>query len=107
MQPWASKLRTCVDYGRLQPRASRLHLSAPTLYPHAPQVKQMSGGQRCRLVLAAAFWSMPHVICLDEPTNYLDNDTLAALTQAAQHRGAPARCTRRLRMRLHTACTTA
>ena len=24
---------------------------------------------------------MPHVICLDEPTNYLDNDTLAALTQ--------------------------
>ena len=46
------------------------------------KVKQMSGGQRCRLVLAAAFWSMPHVICLDEPTNYLDNDTLAALTQA-------------------------
>ena len=46
------------------------------------KVKQMSGGQRCRLVLAAALWSMPHVICLDEPTNYLDNDTLAALTKA-------------------------
>ena len=45
----------------------------------------MSGGQRCRLVLAAAFWSMPHVICLDEPTNYLDNDTLAALTQALKN----------------------
>ena len=37
------------------------------------------------LVLAAAFWSMPHVICLDEPTNYLDNDTLAALTQALKN----------------------
>ena len=49
------------------------------------KVKQMSGGQRCRLVLAAAFWSMPHVICLDEPTNYLDNDTLAALTQALKN----------------------
>ena len=42
----------------------------------------MSGGQRCRLVLAAAFWSKPHMIALDEPTNYLDNDTLAALTLA-------------------------
>ena len=45
------------------------------------QVKQLSGGQRQRLVLAAAFWSKPHLIALDEPTNYLDNDTLAALTQ--------------------------
>ena len=42
----------------------------------------MSSGQRQRLVLSAAFWSKPHVIALDEPTNYLDNDTLAALTQA-------------------------
>ena len=46
------------------------------------KIRQMSGGQRQRLVLSAAFWSMPHVIALDEPTNYLDNDTLAALTQA-------------------------
>jgi elongation factor 3 len=46
------------------------------------KIKQMSGGQRQRLVLCAAFWSKPHMICLDEPTNYLDNDTLAALTQA-------------------------
>ena len=46
------------------------------------KIKQMSGGQRCRLVLAAAFWSKPHMIALDEPTNYLDNDTLAALTLA-------------------------
>jgi len=46
------------------------------------KIKQMSGGQRQRLVLCAAFWSKPHLIALDEPTNYLDNDTLAALTQA-------------------------
>jgi elongation factor 3 len=32
-------------------------------------------------VLAAAMWTKPHMICLDEPTNYLDNDTLAALTR--------------------------
>jgi len=46
------------------------------------KIKRMSGGQRSRLVIAAAMWSMPHLIALDEPTNYLDNDTLAALTMA-------------------------
>ena len=49
------------------------------------KIKQMSGGQRQRLVLCAAFWSKPHLIALDEPTNYLDNDTLAALTQALKN----------------------
>jgi len=46
------------------------------------KIRQMSGGQRQRLVIAAAFWSKPHVIALDEPTNYLDNDSVAALTKA-------------------------
>ena len=46
------------------------------------KIKRMSGGQKSRLVLAAAMWTNPHIIALDEPTNYLDNDTLAALTKA-------------------------
>ena len=46
------------------------------------KIRQRAGGQRQRLVICAAFWSKPHVIALDEPTNYLDNDTLAALTAA-------------------------
>ena len=46
------------------------------------KIRWMSGGQKCRLVLAAAMWTRPHLIALDEPTNYLDNDTLAALTAA-------------------------
>ena len=44
----------------------------------------MSGGQKCRLVLAASIWTKPHLIALDEPTNYLDNETLNALTIALQ-----------------------
>lgn len=28
------------------------------------KIKRMSGGQKCRLVLAAALWSMPHIIAL-------------------------------------------
>jgi len=48
------------------------------------KIRRLSGGQRSRLVLAAAMWSKPHFVALDEPTNYLDNDTLAALVQALQ-----------------------
>jgi len=33
-------------------------------------------------VLAAAMWDCPHIVVLDEPTNYLDRDSLAALAQA-------------------------
>jgi ATPase subunit of ABC transporter with duplicated ATPase domains len=44
------------------------------------KVKRMSGGQKSRLVLAAAMWNKPHLIALDEPTNYLDNETLSVLT---------------------------
>jgi elongation factor 3 len=46
------------------------------------KIRWMSGGQKCRLVIASACWTMPHMIALDEPTNYLDNETLAALTAA-------------------------
>ena len=49
------------------------------------KIRQLSGGQRQRLVISAAFWSKPHVIALDEPTNYLDNDSVAALTHALKN----------------------
>ncbi|EKC98306.1 elongation factor 3 [Trichosporon asahii var. asahii CBS 8904] len=35
-----------------------------------------------KIVLGAATWRRPHVICLDEPTNYLDRESLAALIAA-------------------------
>ena len=35
-----------------------------------------------KVVLAAAMWSNPHMIVLDEPTNFLDRDSLAALVGA-------------------------
>ncbi|CAM6001931.1 unnamed protein product [Sphagnum balticum] len=35
------------------------------------RVGMLSGGQKVKLVLAAAMWNKPHVIVLDEPTNYL------------------------------------
>ncbi len=33
-------------------------------------------------MLAAAMWNRPHLIALDEPTNYLDKETLRALVRA-------------------------
>lgn len=38
------------------------------------RIRGFSGGQRSRLVLAAALWSRPHLLALDEPTNYLDRE---------------------------------
>merc|ERR1712137_428097 len=43
------------------------------------RMKALSHGQRARVVLAAATWLAPHLLVLDEPTNYLDNAALAAL----------------------------
>jgi len=51
--------------------------------PEASSVlKTLSGGLKSRVVLAAAVWSWPHLVCLDEPTNFLDNNTLNALVEA-------------------------
>jgi ATPase subunit of ABC transporter with duplicated ATPase domains len=46
------------------------------------QIKGFSSGQKVRLSLAAMFWTKPHVIALDEPTNYLDVETVEALAKA-------------------------
>ncbi len=47
----------------------------------------LSGGQKVKLVLAAAMWSKPHLLVLDEPTNFLDTDALGALTIGIQNFG--------------------
>merc|ERR1712139_534471 len=46
------------------------------------QINQLSGGMKVKVVLAGAMWQNPHVLILDEPTNYLDRDGLGALVLA-------------------------
>merc|ERR1712091_443330 len=46
------------------------------------QIGQLSGGMKVKVVLAGAMWQNPHVLILDEPTNYLDRDGLGALVLA-------------------------
>jgi elongation factor 3 len=51
------------------------------------RIRGLSGGQKVKVVLAAATWQQPHIIVLDEPTNYLDRDSLGALAQAIKDFG--------------------
>ena len=46
------------------------------------RMSALSGGQKVKVVLAAAMWNQPHILILDEPTNYLDRESLGALAGA-------------------------
>merc|ERR1712226_998406 len=48
------------------------------------QINQLSGGMKVKVVLAASMWQNPHVLILDEPTNYLDREGLGALVLACR-----------------------
>merc|ERR1711990_939162 len=68
------------------------HLTQPSIEKHLgdfgidpesashTQINQLSGGMKVKVVLAGAMWQNPHVLILDEPTNYLDRDGLGALS---------------------------
>jgi len=46
------------------------------------RIGSLSGGQKVKVVLASALWNQPHILILDEPTNYLDRESLGALARA-------------------------
>jgi len=69
----------------LTSRAVEQHLSDFGLDTEAAShttIQSLSGGQKVKVVLAGSMWQDPHVLILDEPTNYLDRDGLGALTLA-------------------------
>jgi len=70
------------------------HLTQPSIEKHLgdfgvdpesashTQINQLSGGMKVKIVLAASMWQNPHILILDEPTNYLDREGLGALVLA-------------------------
>merc|ERR1711981_386671 len=50
---------------------------------HMP-LGSLSHGQRVKVVICASCWQNPHIIILDEPTNYLDRDGLGALVRGLE-----------------------
>lgn len=55
-----------------------VHLAMP---PLDKTIREFSGGQQARLLLASALIQNPDILLLDEPTNNLDADGIAHLTQ--------------------------
>jgi ATPase subunit of ABC transporter with duplicated ATPase domains len=73
---------TAVEKGRDFPKRIKdaldvVHLSVP----HDRVIKQLSGGQQARLLLAHALIQKPDILLLDEPTNNLDVQGIDHLTQ--------------------------
>jgi len=46
------------------------------------RMSALSGGQKVKVVIGAAMWMQPHIVILDEPTNYLDRESLGGLAHA-------------------------
>merc|ERR1711912_18498 len=50
---------------------------------HMP-IASLSHGQKVKVVICASCWQNPHIIILDEPTNYLDRNGLGALVRGLE-----------------------
>jgi elongation factor 3 len=48
-------------------------------------IGSFSAGQKSKLAIACSMWTKPHLLALDEPTNYLDQDTVEALARALKN----------------------
>jgi len=48
-------------------------------------MRNLSDGQRCRVVFAWLAWQNPHLLLLDEPTNHLDIETIDSLAVAINY----------------------
>ncbi len=96
LKPEVTLLKTICpegDYVHLQglPVYAKSYLSRFYFRPeqYDMPVKQLSGGEQSRLILAKLMLQSSHVLILDEPTNDLDVETLDALTETLQeYRGA-------------------
>ncbi len=65
----------------IKPRIEKILEVVHLKVPLERQVKQLSGGQQARLLLAQALIQNPDILLLDEPTNNLDRQGIAHLTK--------------------------
>jgi ATP-binding cassette subfamily F protein 3 len=73
------KLLPDAPEAKVRARAGSIGFSAGTA---DTPVKNLSGGEKARLLLGLATFYAPQLIILDEPTNHLDIDSRAALAEA-------------------------
>ena len=69
------------DQPEARVRARTAQIGFPAAKADTP-VKNLSGGEKARLMLGIATFGGPHLMILDEPTNHLDIDSRTALVRA-------------------------
>ena len=77
--------REGLGFRTLEPKVISKHFEDIGLDPEIAnhnEISGLSGGQKVKVVLAGAMWNNPHLLVLDEPTNYLDRDSLGGLAVA-------------------------
>ncbi|KAI1323596.1 P-loop containing nucleoside triphosphate hydrolase protein [Xylariaceae sp. FL0255] len=77
--------REGLGYRELQPTVISKHFDDLGLDPDIAnhnEIGSLSGGQKVKVVIAGAMWNNPHLLVLDEPTNFLDRDSLGGLAVA-------------------------
>ncbi|KAJ3073487.1 hypothetical protein HDU98_001415 [Podochytrium sp. JEL0797] len=82
--------REGLGYRELTPSVIRKHFEDVGLdgdIADYNQIGGLSGGQKVKVVIAAALWQNPHLLVFDEPTNYLDRDALGGLAVAIRDWG--------------------
>lgn len=83
--------REGLGFRKLEPKVISKHFEDIGLDPEIAdhnEISGLSGGQKVKVVLAGAMWNNPHLLVLDEPTNYLDRDSLGGLAVAIrEYRG--------------------
>lgn len=77
--------REGLGYRELQPSVISKHfddLGLDSDIANHNEIGSLSGGQKVKVVIAGAMWNNPHLLVLDEPTNFLDRDSLGGLAVA-------------------------
>src|SRR6201996_2017956 len=77
--------REGLGYRLLEPKIIAEHFEScglPADIANHNHISGLSGGQKVKVVIAAAMWSNPHLLIMDEPTNFLDRDALGGLAVA-------------------------
>lgn len=77
--------REGLGYRDLTPTSISQHFEDLGLDPEIAnhnEISGLSGGQKVKVVIAGAMWNNPHLLVLDEPTNFLDRDSLGGLAVA-------------------------
>jgi elongation factor 3 len=83
--------REGLGFRKLEPKIISKHFEDVGLDPEIAnhnEISGLSGGQKVKVVLAGAMWNNPHLLVLDEPTNFLDRESLGGLAVAIrEYRG--------------------